>query len=47
MRDKTGSVLLPPTIRTRLPLGKGSGDNTCPTEKGVQLTQTKSRTSPL
>ena len=29
-RDKTGSVLPPPTFRTRLPLRKGSGDVTCP-----------------
>ena len=30
-RDKTGSVLLPPTFQARLPLGKGgSGDVMCP-----------------
>ena len=51
--DKTGSALLPitimptPTNRTRLSLGKGSGDVTCPSERGAQHTRTRSQTSPL
>ena len=36
-----------PTIRIRLPLGKGSGDVTCPSKRGAQHAWTEPRISPL
>src|SRR6185312_2232013 len=35
-----------PTTRTRLPLGEGSGDVTCPSGRGAHHTRSESRTSP-
>src|SRR6185312_2497445 len=35
-----------PTTRTRLPLGKGSGDVTCPSGRSAHHTRSESRTSP-
>ena len=36
------TVLPTPTIRTRLPLGKGSGDVTCPSGRGARRARTES-----
>ena len=41
------TVLPTPTIRTHLPLGKGSDDVTCPSERGTQHARARPRTSPL
>ena len=41
------TVLPTPTIRTHLPLGKGSDDVTCPSERGPQHARARPQTSPL
>src|SRR6185312_11437132 len=41
------TILPTPTIRTHLPLGKGSDDVTCPSERGAQHARERPRTSPL